>query len=297
MVSVPAPAKVNLSLRVLDREESGYHQLETLFLALEFGDTLRLSTARDGITLSVQGADVGPVEDNLVYRAAAGFLTRAGIPTGVGIHLEKRIPVTGGLGGGSSDAAATLKGLQELFPGRLSPSAMVRLAGELGADVPFFLSPSTLALAWRRGDRLLPLPPLPSAPVVLAFPPVGVETPKAFDLLDRFREENPTPHSASVLPFNPFSEWETVERFAVNDFEDVVLPAFPSLSRILGAMRSTGPRVALLAGSGSTLFAVYSSEKEAQSAARGLTGEFPNARFQLTRTLEAVPGPSQDTGG
>ncbi|MFC1661701.1 4-(cytidine 5'-diphospho)-2-C-methyl-D-erythritol kinase [Gemmatimonadota bacterium] len=291
VLSVRAPAKVNLALRILEREESGFHQLETLFLALEFCDVLRISPAGAGVSLSVRGPDLGPLDQNLVSRAARGFLERADLTSGVEIQLEKRIPAKGGLGGGSSDAAATLRGLQELHPGRLDSSSLVELAGGLGADVPFFLSPSPLALGWRRGDRILPLPPLPSASLLLAIPPIGVGTPEAFGLMGRNREGRSPLHVSRVLNPAQFSDWSGVAAFATNDFEDVVIPASPLLGRLLDALRQTGPMLALLSGSGSALFAVYSDEAEAEASAVGLGEMFPDTSFHLTRTLEAFPAP------
>ena len=173
MIRIHAPAKVNLALRVLAREDSGFHQLETLFSALEFGDVLTLQLGGSGITLNLDGLHLGPPEENLVYRAAKGFKELARVEEGMEIHLEKRIPIRAGLGGGSSDAAAILRGLHFLFPGRLGEETLLQLAASLGADVPFFLCGSGLALAWGRGDRILSLPALPSASVLLAIPPMG----------------------------------------------------------------------------------------------------------------------------
>jgi 4-diphosphocytidyl-2-C-methyl-D-erythritol kinase len=292
-LDVLAPAKVNLALRILDREASGYHQLESLFLALDFGDSLRVSRGDDGVSLSVLGPDVGPVESNLAYRAALGFLELARLRGGVELRLEKRIPPRSGLGGGSSDAAATLRALQAMHPGRVTSADLTELAGELGADVPFFLSSSPLALAWRRGDRLLPLPPLPSAPVVLAFPPFGVETSRAFGWLDRHRECHPAPTASLILERDPFTDWESVASFAKNDFEPVVLEAHPTLERLLTAMRETRPELALLSGSGSATFAVYADESGAAASAAALKEEFTDTTFHLTRTLEAFPSVGQ----
>jgi 4-diphosphocytidyl-2-C-methyl-D-erythritol kinase len=297
MVRLRANCKINLFLRVLAREVSGFHQLETLFAALEFGDDLILEPAGRGVTLEVMGADLGPVEENLAFRAARGFLAEAGVGDGVRIHLEKRIPVQAGLGGGSSDAAATLRGLDVLFPGRLSRDDLFRLAASLGSDVPFFLSPSPLALAWGRGDRLLPLPALPRAPVLLALTRVGVKTPLAYRLLARHREETPPDRQPALFKMEALGDWGGVTALAENHFQEVVFRAFPPLKDVFGALQATGPRLCLLAGSGGALFAVYGSREEALKARDRLKARFPGDRFVLTWTSQKPEEPPRASGG
>jgi 4-diphosphocytidyl-2-C-methyl-D-erythritol kinase len=297
VVRVHAPAKVNLVLRVLAREESGFHQLETVFAALEFGDTLTLAHARSGISVDTGGVELGPVEGNLAYRAAKGFLERCGIADGLTIQLQKRIPVKGGLGGGSSNAGATLRGLQALFPGFLSGEELMDLAGSLGSDVPFFVSPSPLALGLGRGDRILPLTPLPSLPVVLAIPPVGVGTGAAYGMLARAREGRPGLKLDRLLSAESFYSWDAVAALARNDFEEVILPGIPRLAKLRQGLQATAPLFSLLSGSGSTLFAVYAEEGQAASGLAILEGAFPDTRFVLTRTLFQMSEPSSELGG
>jgi len=143
MVRRGAPAKVNLSLRVLARERSGYHQLETLFCALELRDEIEIERGGGALSLQVEGAELGPPEENLVHRAAVAFHDAAGIRPDTRIRLRKRIPAGAGLGGGSSDAAATLAALNALHGAPLGPTHLLRLGAELGSDVPFFLCGSS----------------------------------------------------------------------------------------------------------------------------------------------------------
>jgi 4-diphosphocytidyl-2-C-methyl-D-erythritol kinase len=297
VVKIHAPAKLNLVLRILAREESGFHQLETVFAALEFGDTVTLSHARSGISLETGGVELGPREENLAYRAAAGFLERSGIADGLNIQLRKRIPVQGGLGGGSSNAGATLRGLQTLFPGFLSGEEILDLAGSLGSDVPFFVSPSPLALGLGRGDRILPLTPLPSLPVLLAIPPDGVGTGAAYGMIAREREGRPGLRLDRLLSTESLSSWDAVAALARNDFEEVILPRFPRLARLREGLQATAPLFSLLSGSGSTLFAVYPDEVQAASGLGALEGAFPDTRFVLTRTLFQMSEPSTDLRG
>jgi len=302
MVGLHSPAKINLFLRVLAKEESGFHQLETLFTALAFGDDLTLERADSGIILETEGLDMGPVEENLVYRAARGFLEESGVTAGVRVRIKKRIPLGGGLGGGSSNAGATLLGLHALFPGTLDDGGLLDLAGTLGSDVPFFLSSSPLALAWGRGTRVLPLPPLPPLPVLLSLPPVQLPTPAAYRLLSREREETPSPQSSKLYSLEELSSWERVGQLAGNDFETAVLREYPLLGRIRVALQETGPIISLLSGSGAALFAVFEAEAEARVAKLEMENRFPGTSFLLTNTLRrgsgAGPaGPLDQPGG
>jgi 4-diphosphocytidyl-2-C-methyl-D-erythritol kinase len=285
MLTLHAPAKVNLHLQILARETSGFHQLETVFASLEFGDTLSMSGTASGVSLATEGPSMGPLQENLAYRAAVAFLERSRVDAGVEIRLSKRIPVGGGLGGGSSDAAITLLGLQRLFPGALSPGQVIHLAGSLGSDVPFFLCRSPLALAWGRGDRILPLAPLPTVPVLLALPQVAVATADAYRLLAAARAEVPRAAPARIHSLDEFSSWKGLASLARNDFEDVVLPAHPYLGRLREGLNETNPVLSLLSGSGAALFAVYEGASEAWEGKGLLEERFPETRFVLTRTL------------
>lgn len=285
MLTLSAPAKINLFLRVLAQENSGFHQLETLFAALEFCDTLTLSPEGQEVRLHVEGPPLGPIEENLVHRAATAFFREAGLKSGIRIHLEKRVPPGAGLGGGSSDAAATLLGLDSIFPGEVGREALLAIAGMLGSDVPFFLAESPLSLAWGRGDRLLPVDPLARAPVLLALPPVAVATPWAYQALAEARSGEPVRRSPRILDPESLTGWEGVGSLAENDFQEIVFREYPLLRRIQAALEEKGPRFSLLSGSGSALFALFADETTAKRAGEELTEDFPNTRFVLTRTL------------
>ncbi|HEV7589378.1 MAG TPA: hypothetical protein VGO40_14775, partial [Longimicrobium sp.] len=168
-VELAAPAKVNLRLCILAREESGYHALETLLCAISLADQIVVTRGDAGIRLTVEGGvDVGPPGRNLAVRAAERFYREMGAAPAIDLHLTKHIPAAAGLGGGSSDAAAVLRALNALHGEPLPPAALLRMAIELGADVPFFVCGSPFALAWGRGERVMPLPPLPPLPVLVA---------------------------------------------------------------------------------------------------------------------------------
>jgi len=263
MLRLTAPAKLNLHLEILAREDSGYHQLETLFCELELADELEFSETAGGVALAVAVDDdnmrsaLGPDDDNLVLRAARLYQGETGTSGGVTIRLHKQIPVGAGLGGGSSDAAATLMALDRLNHERLGPEGRIRLAARLGSDVPFFLCGSPLALAWGRGDRLLPLEPLPPLPVLLLVPPLGSSTRDAYAALDRRREQTGSAAQARVLRPARLTDWDYLAQHAFNDFEEVLFERFPALAAARQCLLQEGALLARLTGSGSTVFGVF----------------------------------------
>ena len=289
-VAVEAPAKVNLVLRVGARRADGYHNVDTLFAAVGWCDRLRVERAAAGIAVEVAGADLGDPRDNLVHKAARAYLRARGERGGVAIRLEKRIPVGGGLGGGSSDAAATLRCLDELFAPAVGVAALTGLARGLGADVPFFLSGSPLALGGGRGDLLTPLPPLPSRPVLLVRSPEGVGTAWAYGVLARGGAAGdgtgarPSPLTPAHCP-----DWAAVARMAHNDFEAPVFTVRPDLRETVIALREGSPLLALMSGSGGTVFAVHRDHESAERARRRLERAFGGERVHLTSTLSSFP--------
>ena len=267
-VELAAPAKVNLRLRILAREESGYHALETVLCALSLADRVVVARGDPGIRLAVEGGvDVGPPERNLAVRAAERFHREVGAASAVDLHLTKHIPAAAGLGGGSSDAAAVLRALNALHGDPLPRAALLQMAIELGADVPFFLCGSPYALAWGRGERVMPLPPLPPRPVLVAHPGEAMPTAEAFREVAALRGGAYAPEAALLDP-DALGSWDGVAGVARNDFEPVVLRRIPALGAGLAAMREAGARIALLAGSGSSIFGVFDS-LEARDAAAG----------------------------
>ncbi|HUH12837.1 MAG TPA: 4-(cytidine 5'-diphospho)-2-C-methyl-D-erythritol kinase [Longimicrobiales bacterium] len=288
-LTLQAPAKVNLSLRVLAREESGFHQLETLFLAIDLADELRLERAGTGVELHVEGDAPADPRHNLAGRAALRFLEAAGIGEGVRISLRKRIPAGAGLGGGSSDAGAVLRGLAQLFDHPLAAGELIAIAAELGSDVPFFAAGVPFALGWGRGERLVALPAPPAAPLLVALPAFPSPTPAAYAALAEARAASPRAPAGRILTVDQLSRWDTLAALACNDFEQALLPRHPALADILTGLRSTGARLALLAGSGSAAFAVYPDEGARAAALAALASRLP-ARLVAARSLTRVGG-------
>lgn len=288
-VEVAAPAKVNLRLCILAREEGGYHALETIFCAISLADTVVVQRGERGIRLKVEGGvDTGPTEKNLAVRAAERFFREIGVDPRADIHLTKRIPSAAGLGGGSSDAAATLRGLNALHGNPLSRADLLQMAIELGADVPFFLCGSPLALAWGRGERLMPLPPLAPRPALVAHPGQAMPTADAFAEIARRRGAAYLPRSVSIDPA-ALAAWDSVAALAVNDFEPVVAERIPLVQAGLDALREAGAPIALLAGSGSSVFGIFQSIGELDGAVASVRAL--GASVWRAETLAAIPEP------
>ena len=248
-----AQAKVNLVLRVLAREASGFHGLETLFCRLALGDLVTVRALdRDARSLDCD-ADAGPPERNLAWRAALAYRERTGWPRGFAIEVAKRIPIGGGLGGGSADAGAVLRLLNALAPAPIAEADLLALAMPLGSDVPFLTTTTPLALAWSRGERMLALPPLPARRVLLAVAGEGVPTADAYRWLAESRGAfAPAP---ALLDAGDCTTWRGVAAIAANDFEPVVFARAPHVAaahRALGAHADGA--VIRMSGSGATVF-------------------------------------------
>lgn len=282
-----AQAKINLALRVLGKEPDGFHAIETVFLRLELGDDVELRVTSGKRSLKCFEMRDWPAEGNLAYRAAALFADETGWPKGFEIEIVKNIPIGGGLGGGSADAAAVLRILNRLSAKPVSEKALFALAGQLGSDVPFLVSDYAMAMAWGRGDKLLRLDPLPSRDVQLFFPPFGIDTAQAYTLLDDARGEaaNRNPELTTEM----FASWDEAAKYSVNDFEPVIRPRWSEIDALL----TRGARYGLfyrMSGSGSTVFKVPGVTKRPASAETALPPvEVPaGTRSIMTRTSTSV---------
>ena len=283
---VLSPAKVNLHLRVLGRRPDGYHDLDTLFQAIDLTDEVGVELRGERIALDVHGPDLGPPDENLAYRAAARLATSVGFEGGVALRITKRIPAGAGLGGGSSDAAAVLRCLTEILDLPHDDGRVRSVAETLGSDVSFFLCGSALARGRGRGEILEPLPPLPPADLVLISPPVHVSTAAAYAALSASRTASAEP----PLPPGPAPcSWDDVATLAANDFEPLMAEAHPEIASALEALASEGARFALMSGSGSSVFGHFPSAAAAEKAAGGLTDRL-GWPCRAVRTLAAMPG-------
>ncbi len=290
-VRVSCPAKINVFLRVLAREDTGYHQLETLFLLVDVRDDLSVTLGGDGLRLDVSGEDAGPSKDNTVVRAAQAFFAATGRPPDVGMRLKKGIPAGTGLGGASSDAAAALLGLNALHGHPLSDRELIRLGGRIGADVPFFCASVPAAVAWGRGDRLMAVDPPPGAPTVIVVPEVRVSTAVAYGRLGEYLE---LPASSALMP-SRLADWGTLAELQGNPFEAPIFEAHPEIATLRKALEDQGALVARMTGSGSALFGVFEDSEGAERAARAVESVGPCVAFVAT-TLDSPVGPPVFTG-
>jgi 4-diphosphocytidyl-2-C-methyl-D-erythritol kinase len=257
---VLAHAKINLILRVLAREASGFHTLETLFARLAIGDVVTVRVTDSGRSVDCDPAIPGHPEHNLAWRAAMAFSDAFGWPRGFAIEIEKRIPVGGGLGGGSADAGAVLRALAALSPNQVRETDLLAIASALGSDVPYLTTNAPLALAWGRGERLLALPPLPERAVLLVLPSFSVSTAAAYSWLAESRASSTsTAPSPQFLSLADLATWHSVAALAANDFEPAVTAHHPEIATALSALRASGAAISLMSGSGSTSFGIFES--------------------------------------
>jgi 4-diphosphocytidyl-2-C-methyl-D-erythritol kinase len=289
---VLAQAKVNLLLRVLAREASGHHAIETVFVRLDLADDVRVRIVHDrsidcsGPCMPAEG--LGAPESNLAYRAAAAYAEATGWPSGFAIEIEKRIPVGGGLGGGSADAGAVLRALDALSPRPLG-ERLIELSTPLGADVPFMTTRHPMALGWGRGDRLLALPVLESRPVLLALPQFAIATRDAYGWLAGTRDGYVP--GAAMFDLEQLASWDAVATIATNDFHAVVAARHPVIAELADELRADGARIAMLSGSGATVFGIFDGV-EPPAAARIV--RTTGCTVLATRTSEQVAAVAVD---
>jgi 4-diphosphocytidyl-2-C-methyl-D-erythritol kinase len=278
-ITLPSFAKLNWRLEVLGRRADGYHEVRTILQTISITDTLTLEETEKGIDLSCEAPGVPVDGTNLIARAAAHFLAETGVGKGVRIHLEKRIPVAAGLGGGSSNAAVTLLGLERLWSTGLARERMLALAASLGADVPYFLGGGT-ALGKGRGDEIEELPEVGCSRILLINPGIAISAAEAYRALPA---RLTLPYVKDKMPFS--LEKAGLGAFAPmrvpaglkpeglkpeglqNDLEPGVLALYPALEEIRSRMRRAGALAILMSGSGSTFFALFETDA-ARAAAK-----------------------------
>ena len=261
-------AKINLSLLVLNKRSDGFHDLRTVFQTISLADTLEIDFT-PGRSGKVEIESALDIPDNLVVRAANLLMDEWKIRGHVRFHLNKTIPMGGGLGGGSSNAAAVLLALPVLAGVPSPPAKLAEVAAQLGSDVPFFLYGGT-ALGVGRGTELYPLPEVPESPAVVVAPGIHVSTPEAYSALGRSLTDASRPGILNSLQAFVWREGDSAPAEtwkSNNDFETVVFRQFPLLSAIKRKLLKAGANPALMTGSGSALFGVFRSPGERDRAA------------------------------
>ncbi len=261
-VTVEAPAKVNLTLRVLGTRPDGYHELESVVARLALGDTL-VCRPGDGLSLAVEGLEAPAGEDNLVLRAARLLREHTGTGRGAAMHLVKRVPMGRGLGGGSSDAASALVGLNALWDLGLEAADLARLGADLGSDVPLFLGPP-LAVMRGRGERIEPVRAVCRWQVALAWPPYGHPTPEvyaAYDALPAAADARPEATAVVAALGGPAA---AAAPYLVNDLETAARTIRYDELDLGETFRRAGAEAVSMTGSGSAWFALAETPAEAR---------------------------------
>lgn len=295
--SIACPAKLNLFLRIVAREPSGYHQIETLFQAVGLYDRIEAHPDGRGIAFEVRPGETDPGlgdvtgelgdrEENSVVRAAHAFFDATGIEPAVRLVLTKAIPAGTGLGGASSDAAGALAVLNALHGRPLRRHQIIREGGWIGADVPFFCTGMATALAWRRGDRFLDRPPPPAAHVVLAVPEGRSSTAAAYGEVSA-RLKLPVP--PRWLGDIETDDWEELAALQHNDFELIAFERVPALRAVRDALSAAGAAMAGMTGSGTAIYGVFGSEDRAADAARTAGAMEGVAAALVAPTLSEMP--------
>jgi 4-diphosphocytidyl-2-C-methyl-D-erythritol kinase len=284
-ITVFAPAKVNVILRILDRRSDGFHNLWSVMQTVALDDEvqIRLRADRQDIQLRCDAKGLATDRSNLVYRAAAAVLARAQQSVGLDIELRKRIPMGAGLGGGSSDAAATIIGLNGLLQLKWSPAQMAEVGQSLGSDVPFFhFSPA--ACVTGRGETVRPVVVEGERWVVLVNPGFGVDTKWAYQELAATRTSvRPLSHAQQELDRQSRMGWVHLIAAAENDFEAPVFAAHGKLREIKQSLQDHGAEIALLSGSGATVFGVFTDEARARDA---------QAQFVTEKSMKVFVAPT-----
>ncbi|WP_040224491.1 4-(cytidine 5'-diphospho)-2-C-methyl-D-erythritol kinase [Bhargavaea cecembensis] len=273
MLHEKAPAKINLTLDVLGKRPDGYHEVEMIMTTVDLADRLSIAPAKDG-KIRILSSDRYVPDDkrNLVWQAAELIRKKYGITSGVTFTLEKRIPVAAGLAGGSSDAAAALRGLNRLWGLGLSLGELAEIGADIGSDIPFCVHGGT-SLATGRGEKLRHLPPPPNCWVILAKPDIGVSTADVYGRLDLKRMRHPdTPAMEAALRA---SDYEAMCRSVGNVLEPVTMDMHPEVAMLKNGMKRFGADTVLMSGSGPTVYGLVSSEARVPRIVNGLRGFCP----------------------
>ena len=254
-------SKVNLRLDILGKRDDGYHELRTVFQKISLADELSIAISKSGIEITCDNPQVPLDETNLAYRAAHILLKNYKIRDGVTISIKKRIPIAAGLGGGSSNAASTLMGINQLFALGMKPQELMSIGKDIGADVPFFIFGDS-ALATGIGDKLEPLEVLPPLWFLLITPDFPISTAWAYRNVRR----GLTNTNNNIIIPKCINHLQDVITILSNDLEHVVIPRYPLIQEIKDALLAEGAKGSLMSGSGSTVFGIFENEAGAKEA-------------------------------
>ncbi|MGA1874049.1 MAG: 4-(cytidine 5'-diphospho)-2-C-methyl-D-erythritol kinase [bacterium] len=283
MIKILAPAKINLGLAVYRRREDGYHEIGTLFQAVDVCDELEMRVTDQGIDLDCEGEPAPEGRENIAWQAAELFFSHLGSRPGVHMRLRKHIPVAAGLGGGSSDAAAVLKGLNQLHFFPISEDDLLEMGAQLGADVPFFLFGSS-ALGQGIGTRLTRTAPLSEVWVVIVNPGFPISTKWVYNHIDTDLLLTKEPDHIKMLRlFLKKRDLPQIGLYLHNDLESVVRKKYPIIDELKNRLLSAGAVGAIMSGSGASVFGIFSDYLRAKKAYSCLKTQNDMWKVFLTR--------------
>lgn len=262
--TLKAYAKINLGLDVTGKLPNGYHEVKMIMQSVGIYDELTLTKTDSGITIATDESELPTNEDNLIYRAAKLMFDTYSITGGVHIQLSKNIPIAAGMAGGSTDAAATMKGINRLYQLNIPTQELMRISVSIGADVPYCILGGT-ALAEGIGEILTPLAPAPSCHLLVAKPDINVSTKFVYEHLDASVTLSHPDINGIVDAINMGSLQGIIERLG-NVLETVTVEAYPIISDLKKQMLELGAAGSLMSGSGPTVFGIYTDEKSVQNA-------------------------------
>ena len=268
---IKAYAKINLGLDVVRKLESGYHEVRMIMQSIGLHDELTLEKTADNITVTTDSRELSSVQDNLVYKAAKLMFDTYKIPGGIHIHLHKKIPIAAGMAGGSTDAAATLKGINRLYDLEIPLPRLMELGVSIGADVPYCILGGT-ALAEGIGEKLTPLTPAPDFYILVATPDLSVSTKYVYEHLDLTAVKKHPDITGMAMAIDSGSLQGLLDRMG-NVLEAVTISAYPVINSIKRRMRELGAVNSLMSGSGPTVFGVFLAEQTADFACEQLKSE------------------------
>lgn len=287
--SIRAYAKINLGLDVVGRLPNGYHQVKMIMQSIDLWDELILRKAESGITVTSDSEELPPEQDNLIYKALRLLFRECGIRQGVSIRLRKNIPVAAGMAGGSTDAAAAMKGACSLLGLDLSLKQLMEYGAAIGADVPYCLLGGT-ALAEGIGEKLTPLTPLPDCLILVAKPEAGISTKYVYEHLDALGL-NSHPDIDGMAEAIKLQNLRGVFLRMENVLESVTIPVYPVIDTLKARMLELGASASLMSGSGPTVFGVFPPEQKeaAVTAFRKLRQEMPAGQIFLVKPVSVLP--------
>ena len=276
---LPSFAKVNLHLRVLGKRADGYHDIFTIFQTISLCDTLAFEGA-DGVTMECDDQSVPADSSNLIIRAATRLRDEFDVARGVHFRLEKRIPMGGGLGGGSSNAATALVGLSRMWGLPTGIDGLKRIGAELGSDVPFFLEGGT-AVGFGRGTEVKPLRDFPSETMLIVTPNILVSTARAYAALEAGSLTNAESNRILRVCRSEAESADFLRSAAKNDFEETVFAEHPEIGRVKRTLIKLGANRAMMSGSGASVFAVFDKEETRRAALKALDDEVNWRKFAV----------------